>query len=304
MARARNIKPGFFTNGDLADCQPLARLLFIGLWGICDREGRLVDKPRDIKAKVLPFDDCNVEELLGELDKSGFIRRYSAEAQTGEVLNLIWVVHFKKHQHIHKDEIASQLPEFTGIRRNPEKPGEPPPILNAERGMMNDELLNAESATEVVPLVKPTKTKARKNDNPPIRLGQFIENCGGFPPVEWANYARDKFGWSDERLNGEYEDFADNFWLTDNCLKYAGGRKADWFATWRGHCKKADQRGGSVPVSRKVGGGFATAFASSVAARYGISPTGSGVGGGDSTQGASKDAGVDFDCEGSRNIPF
>ena len=37
MARARNIKPGFFTNDVLADCDPLARLLFAGLWTVADR---------------------------------------------------------------------------------------------------------------------------------------------------------------------------------------------------------------------------------------------------------------------------
>ena len=39
MSRSRNIKPGFFKNEHLAECQPLARLLFIGLWTLADREG-------------------------------------------------------------------------------------------------------------------------------------------------------------------------------------------------------------------------------------------------------------------------
>lgn len=39
MARARNIKPSFFKNEDLADLNPFDRLLFIGLWCLADREG-------------------------------------------------------------------------------------------------------------------------------------------------------------------------------------------------------------------------------------------------------------------------
>ena len=41
MARARNIKPGFFRNADLAELTFEARLLFIGLWTLADSEGRL-----------------------------------------------------------------------------------------------------------------------------------------------------------------------------------------------------------------------------------------------------------------------
>ena len=46
MARARNIKPGFFRNADLVEMPIEARLLFIGLWTLADRSGRLEDRPR------------------------------------------------------------------------------------------------------------------------------------------------------------------------------------------------------------------------------------------------------------------
>jgi hypothetical protein len=49
MARSRNIKPGFFTNDELAECHPLGRLLFAGLWTIADKEGRLDDRPKKLK---------------------------------------------------------------------------------------------------------------------------------------------------------------------------------------------------------------------------------------------------------------
>jgi len=67
MARTRNLKPGFFANEQLGDCDPLARLLFAGLWTIADREGRLQDKPKKIKAMLLPYDDCDVDALLDQL---------------------------------------------------------------------------------------------------------------------------------------------------------------------------------------------------------------------------------------------
>ena len=53
MARTRSIKPSFFDNEILGDLPPLTRLLFIGLWGIADREGRLEDRPKRIKKELL-----------------------------------------------------------------------------------------------------------------------------------------------------------------------------------------------------------------------------------------------------------
>jgi hypothetical protein len=105
VARARNIKPSFFTNDVLAEIDPLGRLLFQGLWCIADREGRLEDRPKKIKAEVLPYDDCDVEELLNTLNETGFILRY----ESGEK-RFIQVVNFCKHQNPHVKEAASTIP--------------------------------------------------------------------------------------------------------------------------------------------------------------------------------------------------
>ena len=48
MARARNIKPGFFKNELLVGLPYEYRLLFIGLWTIADRDGRFEDRPVDV----------------------------------------------------------------------------------------------------------------------------------------------------------------------------------------------------------------------------------------------------------------
>ena len=72
--RARDIKPGFFKNDQLAECSMAARLLFPGLWMLADREGRIENRPRKIKAEIFPFDDMDVAELLSELEKAGLIR--------------------------------------------------------------------------------------------------------------------------------------------------------------------------------------------------------------------------------------
>lgn len=105
MARSRNIKPGFFLNDDLAECDPLARLLFAGLWCIADREGRLEDRPKRIKAEVLPYDNCDVDQLMNQLVKHKFILRY--EVDGGQYIQII---NFKKHQNPHVKEAPSIIP--------------------------------------------------------------------------------------------------------------------------------------------------------------------------------------------------
>ena len=103
--RARNIKPGFYENEELAECSLAARLLFPGLWMMADREGRLEDKPRRIKAKIFPYESFDVEPLLEELQSYGFILRYVFQGS-----KYIQVIAFAKHQRPHPNEIKSTIP--------------------------------------------------------------------------------------------------------------------------------------------------------------------------------------------------
>lgn len=110
MARSRNIKPSFFTNEQVADNCPLGRLLFIGLWTEADFNGNIEWKPRTLKVKLLPFDECDLEKLAINLDNSGLIRFYSVAGRT--YLN---IPEFKKHQNPHKNEKekGTEIPDFS-----------------------------------------------------------------------------------------------------------------------------------------------------------------------------------------------
>jgi len=105
MARARNIKPGFFKNDELAQCAHGARLLFVGLWCLADREGRLEDRPLRIKGELFPYDNCDVDAWLLELSAHHFITRYEVGGT-----KYIQVNKFKKHQSPHFKEGASTIP--------------------------------------------------------------------------------------------------------------------------------------------------------------------------------------------------
>ncbi len=110
MARARNIKPSFFTHDELADNDPLGRLLFIGLWTIADYKGELEWRPKRVKAQIMPYDECDIEALAINLEKTGFIRFYSVSGS-----DYVHIVNFNKHQNPHKNEKdkGSDVPEMT-----------------------------------------------------------------------------------------------------------------------------------------------------------------------------------------------
>ena len=105
MARTRNLKPSFFSNDLLAECDPMARLLFAGLWTLADREGRLEYRPRRIKGALFPYDNCDIEQLVDQLASRGFVQVY--RVGTVEVLS---IPKFGDHQRCHPDERAEGLP--------------------------------------------------------------------------------------------------------------------------------------------------------------------------------------------------
>ena len=109
MARKRTIDPGFFRNEDLGECSPLARLLFAGLWCWADREGRLEDRPKRLRAEILPYDSADGVALVDELVARGFLKRYEAGG-----VRVLQIVAFGKFQVPHPRETPSALPSDPG----------------------------------------------------------------------------------------------------------------------------------------------------------------------------------------------
>lgn len=104
--RARNIKPGFWRNEQLVEQPFQTRLLFIGLWNLADREGRVENRPKKIKLEIFPADDVDISLEITRLSEAGLVKVYEVEG-----VKCIQVVNFKKHQNPHHREAASELPE-------------------------------------------------------------------------------------------------------------------------------------------------------------------------------------------------
>jgi hypothetical protein len=103
MARIRSVKPTTFTNEELAELDGLDRFAFIGLWTQADRRGRMEDRPKRLKAAILPYDDVDFEAMLRRLQDAGFILRYEAVG-----VRVIQVLNFEKHQRITGAEAQSE----------------------------------------------------------------------------------------------------------------------------------------------------------------------------------------------------
>jgi translation initiation factor IF-1 len=93
VPKIRGIKPEFWTDEDIVELSLPARLLFIGLWNLACDNGHIPDKPKQIKMRILPADDVDVDILLNELAGNGRIERAD---KTVTVLN------FARHQKPHR----------------------------------------------------------------------------------------------------------------------------------------------------------------------------------------------------------
>lgn len=208
MARARNIKPGFFTNDLLAEIHPFGRLLFVGLWTIADRDGKLEDRPKKIKAEILPFDNCDVEKQLRELTERGFINRYVV----GNV-KIIQIINWKKHQNPHVKEAESLLPAPDehgasigripdGTQPLPERAGLIPDSLNLIPDSMGTDVPTRQQKPKREKFIKPTITEViaycrERGDkvDPAKWMDHYTANgwkVGKNPMVDWQAAIR---GW-------------------------------------------------------------------------------------------------------------
>lgn len=222
--RARNVKPSFFQNEQLAELPFEARLLFVGLWCLADREGRLEDRPKRIKMHVFPADTIDVEPLLCGLEDQGLIIRYSDDLGC-----YIWLPGFVKHQRPHSKEAASQIPPFHGEPKTPTKVGASTNLGGGEHA------LNPES-----PFLNPEcSTSGRERAQRATRL-----------PADFSLTPERRLVAEAERLPAErtFAKFCDHW----RAASGAKARKNDWDATWRNWCRNEIDRGGGKTAAKFV----------------------------------------------------
>lgn len=110
MSRIRTVKPELFIHEGLFELEEETglpvRLAFIGLFTLCDREGRFKWRPRELKLGVLPHDPIDFSRVIDALASRGFVVKYVAE--DGQSYG--YIPTWKKHQVINNRERQSVLP--------------------------------------------------------------------------------------------------------------------------------------------------------------------------------------------------
>lgn len=232
MGRSRNIKPGFFTNEDLVELPFETRLLFAGLWTEADKKGRLEDRPKKIKMAIFPADAVDVDTMLEQLHKAGFICRYAVDG-----VRYISINAWAKHQAPHHTERASVIPpppheqdtvltpcvngEDT-VNSRKRDGGNPPDSLIPDSGFTDSLIRDTPSGEPVADKPAPRNPRGSRLD-PDWVL-----------PMGWGQWALAEFPhWTPDIVRLEANKFRDH-WVAKSG---AAARKADWLATWRSWCR-------------------------------------------------------------------
>jgi hypothetical protein len=108
MARIRTIKPEFFRHELLQDLEAANQgqyimLVFAGLFGHCDKEGRFEWKPRTLKLDILPFLDFDLGASLMLLSEARLVVQYESGGKTYG-----YIPTFKDHQRISGKEAQEE----------------------------------------------------------------------------------------------------------------------------------------------------------------------------------------------------
>ena len=205
MARSRNIKPGLFQNEYLAELPFETRLLFAGLPCYADREGRLEDRPKRIKMSMFPADSLDVDTMLCDLERAGFIQRYVVDN-----IKYIQIVNFSKHQKPHQKEQASIIPsnDLGSVKQQPRQ---------LPAALVTDSLN---------PLTDSLNPSRAENTRKPKKTGKRL-------PKNWQP-SKELLTWAmTERTDLDIKRVIDSF--TDYWIAKTGSAatKLDWDATFR-----------------------------------------------------------------------
>lgn len=109
MAKIRTIKPALARHRTLFEMEQESGLPMRFIWAmfpsICDREGRFVWRPWELKLDICPYDQIDFEKAMDLLHQNGMLHKYKVDAETYGTIPT-----FSKHQHVNVRETKSVLP--------------------------------------------------------------------------------------------------------------------------------------------------------------------------------------------------
>lgn len=108
MPRIRTVKPEFWGDEKLAPMTPIDRLVFLGLVGMADDAGRILDSVKVVDAFVFPYTADTSGPSLESLANAGrILRGITASGQ-----RVIQITNWAKHQRVDHPNLKSCYPEI------------------------------------------------------------------------------------------------------------------------------------------------------------------------------------------------
>lgn len=229
MARARNIKPGIMDNEVLAECDFSARLLFVYLWMLADRDGRLEDRPKRIRVQAFPYDEgVDADTLLQQLHEKQFIQRYEVDGN-----QYIQILKFSEHQTPHVKEKASTIPAPDRVGARPVQAPDKVGAVTGQGSAEHETSTNPAPPDSLIPDSLIPDSGGAKKPAPAARGTRLPADWK--IPEDWKTEAKKiRPEWHDQHIERVSEIFRD-YWIGKTGKD---GTKADWLATWRNWCRR------------------------------------------------------------------
>jgi hypothetical protein len=246
MPKIRALHPDFFTDEAIVELSPLARLLYQGMWVHACDNGHLRDKPKQLKLRILPADDCDIESLVAEIEAVGCITRTDG-----------WIVipNLRARQKVDKRYFLTcdfpgckdDRPALTTRREAPPEPEECPPDPQGSHAVTTTGPRRGhDGATEspstdgdgdgdgdgdIYDTASLTLSAAPSKRRRGTRLPEYWR-----PTPDLTAWAATEFPWLP--LADETDRFCD-YW---HAKPGAGGVKLDWGKTWKNWIRTAVDR--------------------------------------------------------------
>lgn len=172
--RARNIKPGFFSNELLGTYEPIIALLFAGMWCLADKDGILEDRPLRIKAELFPYrEGLDINGYITVMERDSFLTRYEVAG-----VKYIQINNFARHQSPHHTEKPKGYPKQQVIKGVASKPVLTP-LSNGEDRVptRSDSLIPDSLIQEKPPVENPQAALPESKKKSPVSLNRFLEEC-------------------------------------------------------------------------------------------------------------------------------
>jgi hypothetical protein len=165
VPRTRTLKPQFWQDEKLSPLEPIARLVFLGLIGMADDAGRMLDNVKAIDGFIFPETEHSARESLETLIRLSRVFRYtSASGQ-----RLLQIVNWSRHQYIANPNKYT-LP---GPPDNP--PPEPPHetfMRTEENPIAKEEGRRKKEEGEEIPATALVESPQKAWDSTAVEVGQ------------------------------------------------------------------------------------------------------------------------------------